>query len=155
VLRPWRPTPGDAAVLAAAWRAAGSSTTTADVTLRWISGDADRRAADRALDLVVASAADDATALGEVGLRNLDRPRRRAEIGWWIVPEHRNHGLATAAVRLVSGWALGPPLDLVRVWARIDPANAASALVAERAGFARIGLADGTDVWAVGASLRS
>jgi RimJ/RimL family protein N-acetyltransferase len=58
-------------------------------------------------------------------------------------------------VRLVATWALGPPCDLVRVWARIDPANEASALVAERAGFTRIGLADGTDVWAVGASLGS
>jgi RimJ/RimL family protein N-acetyltransferase len=125
------------------------------VAARWIAGEAGRRAADRALDLVVADAGDEDEVLGEVGLHNFDPVRRRAEIGWWITADRRGEGLATAAVRLVAAWALGPPCDLVRVWARIDPANLASSLVAERVGFTRLGLAGGTEVWAAGASLRS
>ncbi len=104
--------------------------------------------------MVVAAGEEDAV-LGEVGLRNLDRTRRRAEIGWWIAADHRGRGLATAAVRLLTEWALGPPCGLVRVWARIAPGNAPSRLVAERAGFTCLGIADGTEVWAVGASLPS
>ena len=122
---------------------------------RWIAGEAGRRTSDRALDLVVAPAGDEATVLGEVGLRNLDRARRRAEIGWWIAPDHRGRGLATAAVRLLATWALGPPCALLQVWARIDPANTASAGVAAAAGLTRLGTAGGTDVWSVAANLPS
>jgi RimJ/RimL family protein N-acetyltransferase len=155
VLRPWRETAGDAEALATAWRAAGSQTTTTDVAARWIAGEAGRRAGDRALDLVVAASGDEDAVLGEVGLRNFDPVRGRAEIGWWIVPDRRGEGLATAAVRLMADWALGPPCDLVQVWARIDPANRASSLVASRAGFTCLGLASGTEVWALAATLRS
>jgi RimJ/RimL family protein N-acetyltransferase len=144
-LRPWRTTPADAAALAAAWDAAGRRP--GESPDAWIAGDAGRRAAGLALDLVVAL--DDAAA-GEVGLRNLDDDRRRAEMGWWIAPAQRGRGLATAAVRLLAGWALGPPCGLVQVWARIEAGNAASARVAAGAGFRRLGRsASGHDVWAV------
>jgi RimJ/RimL family protein N-acetyltransferase len=144
-LRPWRQTPDDAAALAAAWDAAGREAREAPEA--WIAGDAARRAAGLALDLVVAV---EDTVAGEVGLRNLDPDRRRAEIGWWIAPAHRGRGLATAAVRLLAGWALGPPCDLAQVWARIEVGNAASARVAAGAGFRRLGRsASGQDVWAV------
>jgi RimJ/RimL family protein N-acetyltransferase len=154
VLRPWRHSAVDAAALAAAWAdpavAAANpppaARTEADA-LAWIRGDADRRAAGVALDLVVAAAGDDAV-LGEVGLRNPDPAARRAEVGWWIAPDHRGRGLAAVAVGLVAGWALGPPSRLRQVWARIDPANAASAAVARRAGFTRLGTAAGAEVWA-------
>jgi RimJ/RimL family protein N-acetyltransferase len=145
VLRPWRATPADAAALAAAWAAAGREP--AERPAAWIAGDPARRAAGLALDLVVAVGD---VAVGEVGLRNLDAERRRAEIGWWIAPDHQGRGLATAAVRLLTAWALGPPCGLVQIWARIDPANAASARVASSAGFRRLGhSAAGYDVWAV------
>jgi RimJ/RimL family protein N-acetyltransferase len=143
-LRPWRPTPADATALAAAWAAAGRKS--GDPPEAWIAGDPARRAAGLALDLVIAVG--DA-AVGEVGLRNVDAERRRAEIGWWIAPDHRGRGLATAAVRLLAGWALGPPCGLVQVWARIDPANLPSARVAASAGLRRLGRsAAGEDVWA-------
>jgi RimJ/RimL family protein N-acetyltransferase len=48
----------------------------------------------------------------------------------------------------VAAWAQGPPLRLRQVWARIDPANPASAAVARRAGFRRLGVAAGTEIWA-------
>jgi len=144
-LRPWRPTPGDTAALAEAWAAAGRQP--GEPPEAWIAGDAGRRAAGLALDLAVAVGE---SAVGEVGLRNVDAGRRRAEIGWWIAPDQRGRGLATAAVRLLAGWALGPPCGLVQVWARIDPANVPSARVAAGAGLRRLGRsAAGEDVWAI------
>jgi RimJ/RimL family protein N-acetyltransferase len=85
---------------------------------------------------------------GEVGLRGFDPVARRAEVGWWLAPEARGHGIAAAAVDLLVGWALAPPLDLRQVWARTDPADVASGRVAERARFRLLGTADGRAVWA-------
>lgn len=87
--------------------------------------------------------------LGEVGLRNVDRRRGRAEMSWWIAAEHRGRGLASAAVDLLAAWALSPTGGgLVQVWARIAPDNAASARSAAAAGFVELGAAAGTRVWA-------
>jgi RimJ/RimL family protein N-acetyltransferase len=144
-LRPWRPTPDDAAALAAAWAEAGREP--GEPPEAWIAGEASRRDAGLALDLAVVVGG---AAVGEVGLRNVDLGQRRAEIGWWIAAGHRGRGLATAAVRLLAAWALGPPCGLVQVWARIDPANAASAGVAAGSGFRRLGRSGaGYDVWAI------
>jgi RimJ/RimL family protein N-acetyltransferase len=85
--------------------------------------------------------------LGEVGLRNIDHERRRAEVSWWLAPEHRGRGVAAAAARLLTDWALSPAGGLDQVWARIDPANVASARVAAAAGLAGLGSAGGTAVW--------
>jgi [ribosomal protein S5]-alanine N-acetyltransferase len=155
VLRPWRDAPGDVAALVAAWgdpAVAGTSAVPADrspaAAARWIAGADGRREAGLALDLVVADAADDGTVLGEVGLRNLDRVRRRAELGWWTAADHRGRGVASAAVGLLAAWSLGPPCRLGQVWARIAPASPASAAVARRAGLRRLGAAAGTEVWA-------
>ncbi|MFP3901586.1 MAG: GNAT family N-acetyltransferase, partial [Acidimicrobiia bacterium] len=90
---------------------------------------------------------------GEVGLRSFDPAAGRAEVGWWIASAQRGRGLASSAVDLLSAWALGPPLGLRQVWARIDPANHAAARVAHRVGFARLGHAGGSDVWARAAAI--
>jgi RimJ/RimL family protein N-acetyltransferase len=154
MLRPWSDTAADAAALAAAWAdpaVAAACRLPDDVSpaaaARWIAGDAGRRAAERGLDLVVAPVDAPAAVLGEVGLRSVDRARRRAEISWWIAAEHRSRGLASAAVALLAGWALSPAGGFDQIWARIDPANRASAVVAERAGFRELGEAGGTTVW--------
>jgi RimJ/RimL family protein N-acetyltransferase len=154
VLRPWSAAAADVAALAAAWAdpavAAGCRVPddmSPAAAARWIAGDAARREAGRGLDLVVAPVDAGAAVLGEVGLRNVDRARRRAEISWWIAAEHRGRGLATAAVGLFAGWALSPAGGLDQIWARIDPANLASAAVAERVGFRELGGAGGTAVW--------
>lgn len=154
-LRPWTDTADDADALAAAWAdplIAAADRVPDDASrpaaARWIAGDPARRAAGRCLDLVV-SPLDSDEVLGEVGLRNVDRARRRAEISWWITAEHRGRGLATAATRLLAEWALSRPGgDLIQVWARIDPSNAASARVATAAGLVALGAAGGTHVWA-------
>ena len=154
VLRPWTATLGDIGALAAAW---------ADPTLqaacrvpadpsaaaagRWIAGEPGRRAAGACLDLVVCRVDAEVEVLGEVGLRNVDPVRRRAEIGWWVAPEHRGRGVATAATRLLVDWALSANGGFAQVWARIEPGNAASARVAAAAGLVELGPAAGTVVW--------
>ena len=174
-LRPWTTSTGDVDALVAAWAdpaiAAASGVPTdrsVEAAARWLAGDATRLAAGRSLDLVVAPLDEDgvdeeagvaavagasvvggAAVLGEVGLRNIDRVRRRAEISWWTAVAQRRRGLATVATRLLADWALAEAGgDLVQLWARIDPLNLASARVAAAAGFAELGCADGTSVWA-------
>ena len=155
VLRPWATEAADAVALASAWddpaivaTCGVPEVTSVDAAAAWIAGDEARRAAGRSLDLAIAS--DEAGAvLGEVGLRNVDRVRRRAEVSWWIAPEHRGRGLATAGLRLVVDWALSRSgIGLVQLWARIDPANVASARVAAAAGMSTLGVVAGAEVWA-------
>ncbi|HLJ99084.1 MAG TPA: GNAT family protein [Streptosporangiaceae bacterium] len=70
--------------------------------------------------------------LGAVGVMP-DGPGS-AELAYWIRPEDRGRGIATASVRAVARWA-GHSLGIARVWLEIRPGNAASLRVAERAGF--------------------
>ena len=169
LLRPWEL--GDAATLAAAWsdpevrrwlpvpdhadRAAAAD---------WIAGDADRRRAGLSLDLVavepvtgpgigsgvaVEAAAD---VLGEVGLSAFDPEDGVAMIGWWTVDRHRRRGVATEMVRLLTTWALGPPLGLDALVAEVEPSNPGSVAVALAAGYGEVGRRDdGRLVMAAGA----
>jgi RimJ/RimL family protein N-acetyltransferase len=155
VLRPWRSTQADVAALVAAWTdpvLAAANGVSDDVSgsraARWIRGDAARRAQGRSLDLVVGPVTGAPIVLGEVGLRNVDRPQGRAEISWWITVDHRGQGLAAASARLLAGWALGDQGGFRQVWARIDPANRASVGVARSAGLVRLGVGGGAEVWA-------
>ncbi len=153
LLRPWAL--ADVAALVAAWDdpvLAAANGVPDDVSVatatRWILGEAARRAAGACLDVVVSPLDGDSAVLGEVGLRNIDRGRRRAEISWWVAAEHRRRGLGVAAARLLADWALSDQGGLDQVWARIDPGNAASAGVARAVGMVELGVADGTVVWA-------
>ena len=173
LLRPWEV--GDAATLAAAWsdpevrrwlpvpdhadRAAAAD---------WIAGDADRRRAGLALDLVAvepvtgpgigSGLAVEAAAgvLGEVGLSAFDPEDGVAMIGWWTVDRHRRRGVATEMVRLLTTWALGPPLGLDALVAEVEPSNPGSVAVALAAGYGEVGRRDdGRLVMAAGAMTRS
>ena len=77
--------------------------------------------------------------LGTVGLQRFRWEHRTCEIGYWVVPAARGRGAATAAVRLLSRWALSE-LGLARVQLDTDVDNVASQRVAERAGFVREGV---------------
>ena len=169
LLRPWEV--GDAATLAAAWSDPeirrwlpvpdhADQAAAAD----WIAGDADRRRAGLSLDLVavepvtgpgigsgvaVEAAAD---VLGEVGLSAFDPEDGVAMIGWWTVDRHRRRGVATEMVRLLTTWALGPPLGLDVLVAEVEPANPGSVAVALAAGYGEVGRRDdGRLVMAAGA----
>ena len=150
VLRPW--SEDDAGALAAAWAdpaVAGvtdvpAARTRADARA-WIAGDSDRRAAGVALDLVVAGRTD-GEVRGEVGLVVRDPVRRWAEVGFWIGSPYRGAGHATAAVRLITEWALGPELGLAQVYARVHRDNESAGAVLAGAGFERRGPTEGSHV---------
>lgn len=74
----------------------------------------------------------EAPALGRITL--MSRRRGVAEIGVQVVPVEQGAGLARRAVCAIAAYGLGE-LGLVRVEADVDPANAASVRLFERAGF--------------------
>ncbi|MGZ4587769.1 MAG: GNAT family N-acetyltransferase [Mycobacteriaceae bacterium] len=59
-------------------------------------------------------------------------------LGYWIVPPERGRGVATAAVRLITPWALDA-LNLKRLEAWVQPQNLASQRVLRNAGFQKEG----------------
>lgn len=164
-LRPWAD--HDAPALAAAWAVpdvAAQATVPGEGSVadsaRWVAGAEARRETGLALDLVVGPVDGDEV-WGEVGLARRvftagDRRRPEHEVGWWVLPAHRGRGVATAAARLLVGWALTSShegadegLGLARVVARIERGAVASEAVATRAGLRRLGTLDPTrDLWA-------
>jgi RimJ/RimL family protein N-acetyltransferase len=60
-------------------------------------------------------------------------------VGYWLAAEARGRGLTTAALRVLSRWAI-KDLGLGRVELVTDPDNIASQRVAEKAGFQREGV---------------
>ena len=78
--------------------------------------------------------------LGSIGVRRLGGlDEGTAEIGYWVKREARGRGVATAALRLASRWALSEA-GVERLQLRADTDNAPSLRVAERAGFVREGV---------------
>lgn len=57
-----------------------------------------------------------------------------AELAYWVRPEERGRGLAARGVQAVTAFAHAR-LGIARAWLEIDPTNAASLRVAERAGY--------------------
>ena len=152
LLRSWEL--GDAPALAAAWSDAEvrhwlpvPDVVDQVAAAAWIAGQADRRQAGLALDLVAVEqgmgpAGDPATGpavggevLGEVGLSAFDPERGAARIGWWTVAAQRRRGIATEMVRILTAWALGPPLGLTVLVAEMEPGNVGSLAVAMAAGY--------------------
>ncbi len=75
--------------------------------------------------------------LGAIGVRPIGD--EIGQIGYWIKREARGRGVATRALRLLSGWAFAA-LGLARLQLLTEPENVASQRVAENAGFQREGL---------------
>lgn len=76
-------------------------------------------------------------ALGLVVLLHQPQPHV-LNVGYWVVPGARRRGLASAAVRLATDWALADP-DTDTVRARVHRDNIASLRTLTRAGFPREG----------------
>lgn len=77
----------------------------------------------------------DGEAAGGIGLMpREDVHRRTAEIGYWVARPWWGRGIATAAVRAVSGYAF-QTFDLVRLEAFVFEWNPASRRVLEKAGY--------------------
>jgi RimJ/RimL family protein N-acetyltransferase len=80
----------------------------------------------------------DDTLVGVIGLHEVDRRRGVGELGYWTAVAARGRGTATRAVLLLRDWAAGE-LGLAAIEILTHRDNAASARVAQRAGFARTG----------------
>jgi [ribosomal protein S5]-alanine N-acetyltransferase len=100
--------------------------------LAWIERQRRKRAAGTVLALAI-QGRDDDRVLGNVNLAGLAEGRREAEIGYWLVPDARGHGIITEAASLLIGWAFSSH-DLERIEFAILPENLASQRVAERLG---------------------
>jgi RimJ/RimL family protein N-acetyltransferase len=74
--------------------------------------------------------------LGSVGFSELDLASGTGEISYWLAPEGRGRGAATAGLTALCRWGFDA-LGLVEVQVRIAAGNLASRRVAERAGFER------------------
>jgi RimJ/RimL family protein N-acetyltransferase len=71
--------------------------------------------------------------IGAISLLSLDRPSRRAELGYWIGQPYWNQGYATEAARAIIAFGF-EGMDLKRVFARYMKRNPASGRVMEKAG---------------------
>jgi len=79
----------------------------------------------------------DGEAVGGIGVSpGQDLGVKTAEIGYWLGEPFWGRGIATQALRLLTGWAFAAPdLDLVRIHAHVLAWNPASARVLEKAGY--------------------
>jgi len=99
----------------------------------WFAQEAEQRARGEQLGLVIVDPGSGRLE-GSVGIVRFDSQEGRCELGYWTARDSRGRGLATRAVRLLSGWAFEHlPIDRIEIHA--EPENAASRRVAERAGF--------------------
>ena len=89
------------------------------------------------LTLVISTPANEDAFAGIItlGLHNSEM----GEVCYGVAPDYRNQGLATRAVKLITGWACSYPA-LKRLELRVGLSNLASQRVAEKAGFVREGI---------------
>lgn len=90
-----------------------------------------------AIVLAIVPSAEDVP-VGMVGLFGLDEQECTARFGYWLIADHRGHGLATAAAMCLAEWAFAH-LQLSAVHIDHEPANHASARVAQKLGAVRAG----------------
>jgi len=104
----------------------------------WIDRQHRRLADGEGYSFAIADAAT-GEAVGQIGLWLRDLAEGRGTVGYWVAPPHRGRGYAGRALRLLSAWALGlPGIDRLQLY--VEPGNATSCRVAERAGYTREGL---------------
>lgn len=79
------------------------------------------------------------TVLGSVDLTDIDPYNGRAEVGIALLPEHRRHGAATAALTIVSRYAKSM-LRLRQLYCHVPANNEASVKLFISNGFEQIGI---------------
>lgn len=142
-LRPWMSS--DVAALVTAWRDPEMHRWMPEETdpfgeeeaQTFIDDAATHLTAGRSVALAIAEESTD-RAVGSVTL-HLWGPRHW-NVGYWVAPDERRHGLATQAVTKLSRWAFSANASLVRVSLYTLPGNEPSQAVARRAGFREEGL---------------
>ncbi len=81
---------------------------------------------------------DTGTFIGDCGLRIMEADNRLAQVGYTIVRAYWNMGYATEALTGLLAYAFST-FDLHRIAASVDPRNAASCRVLDKAGFRKEG----------------
>jgi RimJ/RimL family protein N-acetyltransferase len=136
VLRPWLHDDLDAAWAALQdpgirlWNGTGSASR--EDAARMLRGRQDWTAGDHASWAVATPV--EGELLGSVSLHSLDAEQGTAEIGYWTAPSARGRGVAARAVDIACRWAYDV-VPLIRITIIHAVENAASARVAEKAGF--------------------
>lgn len=82
---------------------------------------------------------EDRTLVGSIGLKEIDREHKRAEMGFWIAVQHWGNGFASEAGRAVVSFAFGP-LELNKVYAGHFDTNPASGRVLQKIGMMKEGV---------------
>lgn len=136
-LRPWQPSDAPAVLAAAGdpeiarWNPFASTTTDLAGALAWCVNRADWDGSHASW----AVCGTDGEPLGSVSLYQLDARNAGGEVGYWVAPQARGRGAASAAVRAAAGYAF-EVLGLQRVELFHAQDNPASCRVATKAGFA-------------------
>ena len=99
----------------------------------WAVESSRQREAGEGLHLVIVDAETD-DFLGSIGVHEIEREEGRCDLGYFLAREARGRGVMTSAVRLLGRWTFDN-LPIQRVQIKIQPDNAASRAVAERAGY--------------------
>lgn len=118
------------------WLGRTPSPYTEENALEWLESVTEAAATGRGVSWAVADPATDVL-LGSVFV--FGAASDEVEVGYWVHPDARGRGVATAATRLATSWAfaeLGTPR--VRIGAAVD--NTASRRVIEAAGFRFVGV---------------
>lgn len=122
-----------------------------------IRGSTDHRHSGTAASFAI-TVTDTGELLGAIGVKDIDRRARSAEIGYWLAPDARGRGVASGALRLVCRWCFdGLRVDTLHALVLVG--NAPSERVLERGGFDRdrrpiLCRANGVDTQATRFSLR-
>ena len=78
--------------------------------------------------------------VGAIDLKQVDWMNKVAEVGYWVAPWARGHGVASEATRALTRWAIQEN-GFERVELLAATGNIASQRTAEKAGFVREGVA--------------
>ena len=99
----------------------------------WAAESTRQQETGEGLHLVIVDAESDEF-LGSIGVHDIDSTEGRCNIGYFLARDARGRGVMTQAVRLLSRWAF-ENLPVERIEITIQPENAPSRAVAERAGY--------------------
>jgi RimJ/RimL family protein N-acetyltransferase len=111
----------------------GSTALTEDDALRFLNRL--RRRATEGSTVAWAVEADGLVA-GATGIRSVNRVDLHASVVYWVLPEHRGRGIATAALRVAAAYGLREDgLGLHRLQLQHAIGNDASCRVAQKSGF--------------------
>jgi ribosomal-protein-alanine N-acetyltransferase len=104
----------------------------------WSRMSAERAGAGMGIEAVIADE-DSGAYLGSIGIRRAARDEGRWNVGYLVSPSARGGGVALRALQALSAWAFAE-LGALRLELVVEPDNAPSRRVAEKAGFHREGL---------------